>query len=68
MSRGSGAVSFQCRECGARTRVLETRTDGDTTLRIRECEQDHKFLTREVFERDCRVYPAARQRKQKATA
>jgi hypothetical protein len=44
--------AFRCRECDAPSRVLETRGDGDTTVRVRRCSNGHKFVTREVFERD----------------
>lgn len=61
---------FLCRDCGLPSQVLATRGDGDTTRRFRKCPNDHRFVTREVFDRDVRAnkpYSDGRGR-QKATA
>lgn len=36
---------MKCPQCGAWSRVLETRTD----IRVRECANEHRWRTREVL-------------------
>ncbi len=51
-----------CQECGAKTRVYDSRGDKHSIWRRRECDQGHRFTTIEsVTECDDYEYKAIRE-------
>lgn len=59
---------MQCRRCGAPTRVLATRKQGEVTLRFRQCDADpeHRLTTYEIDESMWRVAQHDIQKSRKA--
>lgn len=48
---------FPCPKCGAKTRVYDIRQPKKVAenWRRRECQNGHKFTTREILEADCKT-------------